>query len=65
MSKARITQLEIVLEDCIKFLELVPLTQIEKGIRWMPSEEAIMLGKRAKDAINQYSQTHLHPIRNS
>ena len=65
MSKARVTELEMLLEDCQKFLELVPLMAIQRGLVWYPSEEAIQLGLRAKDGLDRYSQKLLHRTRNS
>lgn len=58
MSKAKIVELEAVLEDCQKFLELVPLMAIQKGMQWFPSEDAILLGIRAKDSLEAYKQKH-------
>lgn len=45
MTKAKIVQLEAVLEDCIKFMEMIPLEAINKGMRWFPSQETIELGR--------------------
>ncbi len=63
MTKAKLVELERVLEDCQKFLELVPLESLSRGVTWYPSELALTLGRRAKDSINLYNQHH--PIRSS
>ena len=65
MSKSKISQLENVLVDCQNFLELVPLEAIAKGMTWYPSEEAIQMGRIAKNSLNQYTEMHLHRIPNS
>lgn len=64
MTKSKILQLENLLDDCQRFLELVPLEAIAKGMTWFPSEEALQLGRIAKNAINEYNEMH-RPIRNS
>lgn len=64
MSK-KVHLLEEALTDCQRFLELVPLSQIAKGIQWHPSEEAIQLGMRAKESINRFVEGHHHPMSNS
>lgn len=63
MSKAKISELERVLEDCQKFLELVPIEALSNGVTWYPSELALSLGRRAVTSLNEYVASHLHQTR--
>lgn len=65
MKTARLIELENALEDCEKFLELVPIEAMMKGLAWMPSDVALELGRRAKESLNRYASHHLHNMNNS
>lgn len=58
--EARCAELEFVVEQCSAAFEIVPIWALERGQTWIPSEEAIRLLKRAKDAVRDYSVDHWH-----
>ena len=62
---AQIIELESILETCQKFLELIPIEALSKGLVWMPSDVALELGRQAKMSLNRYVYHHLHSFNNA
>lgn len=56
----RIQELEDIIEKCSQAFDLLPITAIEKGVQWFPSEEAIHRLRRAKDGVRDYLQDRYH-----
>lgn len=60
MWQIRCAQAEKALEDCSAAFELLPIWALEREQNWMPSEVAILLLKKAKDSVRDYSTAHWH-----
>lgn len=56
--KKKCAELEEIKERCQAAFELIPIWALERGQNWMPSDEALTLLKRAKDAIRDYNEAH-------
>ena len=58
--KKRCAEAELVLEHAAAALELIPIWALEREERWMPSAEAIVLLKRAKNSLSDFADIHWH-----
>lgn len=56
--KARCAELEDILDLCLKSLNLIPVGQLQQGYQWFPSDEALRIMQRAKDAAYHYVAEH-------
>ena len=56
--KKKCAELEEIRERCQAAFELIPIWALEREETWMPSQEAITILKRAKDAIRDYNEAH-------
>lgn len=58
--EGRLFELEDIVEKCSQALNVVPVRSLEKGLTWIPSEEAVRLLRRAQDAALDYTQGRSH-----
>ncbi len=54
----RCAEAEQALESCNAAFELIPIWALERGQTWIPSDVALLLLKKAKDAVTAYSNNH-------
>lgn len=58
--KKRCAEADIVIENCSAAFDLIPIWALEREENWMPSVEAIVLLKRAKDSLRDFVAVHYH-----
>lgn len=58
--ESRLLELEEIVEKCSQAFDLLPVSSLENGLTWYPSNEAIRLLKRAKDASQEYTLDRYH-----
>lgn len=58
--KLRCAEQERVIELCNQALELIPTTMLERGYDWVPSPEAILKIRVAKDSVRDFLAVHFH-----
>lgn len=56
--KAKCVELEEIVELCLKAFSLIPTQELGRGHQWFPSEEALRLIERGRDAASRYSADH-------
>lgn len=55
---------ELALSHCSAVFELIPISELEKGHQWIPSDICLLLLEKAKNSVNDYVTTHQDLIRN-
>ena len=57
----RCAEAEVVIEHVSAAFDIIPIWALEKDNQhWMPSVEALVLLKRAKDSIRDFEAVHFH-----
>lgn len=56
--KRRCAEAELVIEHCSAAMALIPIWALEKEQQWIPSPEALVTLKRAKDSLNDFVSVH-------
>lgn len=51
---------EEALEKCSAAFDLIPIWTLERELHWMPSEVALHVLRKAKDALREFESSHWH-----
>ncbi len=54
----RCADADIVIENCLAAVSMIPIWALEKNQQWIPSHETIVLLKRMKDSLNDFAAIH-------
>ena len=56
----RCMEAEEALEKCSAAFDLIPIWTLERELNWFPSETALHVLKRARDAVRDFETLHWH-----
>lgn len=56
--RAKALELEEIVEACLAAFNLIPVRDLRNGSQWFPSEEALRLIEKARDAAHEYASEH-------
>lgn len=56
--KAKAAELEEIVEAALAAFNLIPVRELRNGNQWFPSEDALKLIEKARDAAHDYASEH-------